>query len=154
MNKKVIIILCSCILSFITAINKVEIVFNDVNVMIQILFSILGLCLTAYTFILVPINKLLKSNEKINSVKKLLNEYKDNMIFIFFSSIILIFISIICKLDIPSLTNPTHIDFGLFEITSLKIFFKIFFEDSISFLCLYSFYDIMKSIFVLIDNIY
>lgn len=146
------IIILSLICSLLMGMFNVEIVFNDNIVMIQILLSVLALSLTAYTFVLVPIQNILNGNDNERLVSNLLKEYMDDMKAIFFSVIFLIIIDVIYKFDFPSIINPSNIDFGLFKIHSLKYCFKLIIEDFLCFLSLYSFYDIMNSIFILVES--
>lgn len=153
MNRNIKIIIISVIVSLFIGIFNIEIIFNDNNAMIQTLLSILGLALTSYTFVLVPIQNIVGDNKEKNSlVSSLLNEYKDNMQFIFISCIVLIFVDLIYKINFPFICDPLNIDFGLFKIYSLKTFLKIIVEDFLCIVSLYSFYDIMRSIFILVAN--
>lgn len=152
MNKSIKIIIVSIMISLIMGVFNIEIVFNDCNTMIQILLSVLALSLTAYTFVLVPIQSILDNNDNPQNVSILLKEYMDDMKVIFFSSLFLIVIDFLYKLDFPFIINPINIDFELFKIDSLKFCFKLVMEDVICFLSLYSFYDIMNSIFILVES--
>ena len=153
MNKTIKIIISSVIISLVIGIFNVETVFNDCSTMIQILLGLLGLCLTSYTFVLIPIKNIVKGDkEKKGLVSNLLKEYKDNMLLVFVTCILLIFVDLICSIDFPLISNPTNIDFGLFKINSFKMFFKLVLEDFLCILSLYSFYDIMQSIFILVNS--
>lgn len=152
MSKNIRIIFFSMLASIVIGIFNVKTIFNDCEVMVPILLTILGLCITSYTFILVPIQNITNGNkEKKDLVSNLLNEYKDNMIFIFVSCIILISLDLIYSIDFPLISNPTSINFSLFKISSLKLFFKLIIEDFFCILSLNSFYDIMQSIFILVS---
>ncbi len=149
-NSKIILI--TTIVSLIIGTFNKEIVFNESNTMIQILLSLLGLCLTSYTFILVPIQSITaESNNKKEAIHNLLREYKDNMLFIFMSCILLIGINLLYKLNFPLISDPT-MDFNLFKIYSLKTFLKMVLEDFLCIMSLYSFYDIMQSIFIIVNK--
>lgn len=153
MNKNIIKIFLALILSIFIGVFNLEIIFNDNKTMFQILLSVLGLCLTAYTFVLIPIQNIVKENKATeNLISKLLKEYKDNMLFIFTTCILLIIIDLTFKVNFPLISNPKNIDFGLFKIYSLKSFLKFVLEDFLCILSLYSFFDIMQSIFILVNN--
>lgn len=153
MNKNIMMIIVSIIISLLIGMFNIELIFNDNKTMIQTLLSILGLALTSYTFVLVPIQNIVDDNKEKNAlVNRLLKEYKDNMQFIFFSCIFLIAVDLIYKINFPFISDPLNIDFGLFKIYSLKTFLRITIEDFLCIISLYSFYDIIKSIFILVSN--
>lgn len=153
MKNNIIIIITILMISLIIGLTNVEIIFNDNNSMLQILLTCFGLCLTAYTFIITPVQNILSTKkEQDKSVSRLLKEFKSNMGFIFISCVLLIFLDFFYRIDIPFISDPQNIEFELFNIPSLKHFFKIVLEDIFGFLSLYSLYDIMQSIFILVKS--
>ena len=86
--KKIAIISIIIILSFFTAsTSKSFIVYAEL--LIPFLFTILGLTVTAYTFIYAPISEILKkesmkNDESKQKLQKLLNSFEEDMMLIFF----------------------------------------------------------------------
>lgn len=144
----------SITLGIVMSISNIHLMMYDLEITIPILLSIIGLSLTAYTFISVPIQKVAskKSDDKTKGIRSLLKEYKENMLFIFLSCIIYIIIDFILKINFPFIKNPCNLDFGLFQIISLKAVFYHSIQNILFFLSLYSFYDIMKATFIIIEK--
>lgn len=66
--------------------------------LLPLLFTLLGLCITAYTFIYTPINELIKGNMNeliMEDLNKLLKSYEDDMMLIFILSIVIIILDIV-----------------------------------------------------------
>ena len=124
MKKKVRIISLITILSlFAATASKVFIV--NVELLAPFLFTLLGLCLTAYTFIYAPISEILKkdsmkNDESQQKLQKLLTSFEEDMMVIFFLTIIIIILDFIKVIDIPLIKNELNIDLGIIKIKSLK----------------------------------
>ena len=69
MKKKITIISIIVFFSFFTATSNELFVIN-VEALIPFLFTLLGLCLTAYTFIYAPISEILKKESMNNDESK------------------------------------------------------------------------------------
>lgn len=153
MTKKIMIFIIS-IIALILNILKVNTILNDSKQIIQVMLSILGLALTSYTFIFMPIQSSLSKSydAKIDSVKKLLQEYKEDMLFIFWSCIGLIIIEAIMSINFPLIENPRDIDFGIFKISSFKSVFFLTIQYIICTLSIYSFYDLIKATFIIVEH--
>lgn len=153
MMRKIVIFIIS-IMAFILNILNVNTILNDSRQIIQVLLSILGLALTSYTFIFMPIQSSLSKSydSKIDLVKNLLQEYKEDMLFIFWSCISLIIIEGIMSINFPLIENPRNIDFGIFEISSLKSVIFLTIQYVICILSIYSFYDLIKATFVIVEH--
>ena len=89
--KKIAIISIIIILSFFTASTSKSFIVNA-ELLIPFLFTILGLTVTAYTFIYAPISEILKkesmkNDESKQKLQKLLNSFEEDMMLIFFLTI-------------------------------------------------------------------
>lgn len=160
MKKYIIIILCS-IISIISSLTYSENVFlTDSKNLIGILLTLLGLCFTSFSFISTSINDILKKSNKGNDKKlrvklnKLLDSIQKDILVILYATIILIVFNTIYYLDFPLLKNPINVDFGLLEISSLKIFILNFIISFIFCLSIYSLYDLVKASFILLRKCY
>lgn len=160
MKKYIIIILCS-IISLISSLTYSENVFlTDSKNLIGILLTLLGLCFTSFSFISTSINDILKKSNKGNDKKlrvklnKLLDSIQKDILLILYATIILIVFNTIYYLDFPLLKNPINVDFGLLEISSLKIFIFNFIISFIFCLSIYSLYDLVKASFILLRKCY
>ena len=160
MKKYIIIILCS-IISIISSLTYSENVFlTDSKNLIGILLTLLGLCFTSFSFISTSINDILKKSNKGNDKKlrvklnKLLDSIQKDILLILYATIILIVFNTIYYLDFPLLKNPINVDFGLLEISSLKIFIFNFIISFIFCLSIYSLYDLVKASFILLRKCY
>ncbi len=160
MKKYIIIILCS-IISIISSLTYSENVFlTDSKNLIGILLTLLGLCFTSFSFISTSINDILKKSNKGNDKKlrvklnKLLDSIQKDILLILYATIILIVFNTIYYLDFPLLKNPINVDFGLLEISSLKIFILNFIISFIFCLSIYSLYDLVKASFILLRKCY
>lgn len=160
MKKYIIIILCS-IISIISSLTYSKNVFlTDSKNLIGILLTLLGLCFTSFSFISTSINDILKKSNKGNDKKlrvklnKLLDSIQKDILLILYATIILIVFNTIYYLDFPLLKNPINVDFGLLEISSLKIFILNFIISFIFCLSIYSLYDLVKASFILLRKCY
>ena len=160
MKKYIIIILCS-IISIISSLTYSENVFlTDSKNLIGILLTLLGLCFTSFSFISTSIHDILKKSNKGNDKKlrvklnKLLDSIQKDILLILYATIILIVFNTIYYLDFPLLKNPINVDFGLLEISSLKIFILNFIISFIFCLSIYSLYDLVKASFILLRKCY
>ena len=160
MKKYIIIILCS-IISIISSLTYSENVFlTDSKNLIGILLTLLGLCFTSFSFISTSINDILKKSNKGNDKKlrvklnKLLDSIQKDILLILYATIILIVFNTIYYLDFPLLKNPINVDFGLLDISSLKIFILNFIISFIFCLSIYSLYDLVKASFILLRKCY
>lgn len=159
MKKKIIIILC-IVISFISALsNNQNIFLSNSKSLIEILLTILGLSFTSFSFISSSIKNILdESKTDIKNLELFLNKMEksiqEDILLIFHSIIILIVINTITYINIPLITNPTNIDFDLFVIKSFKMFIINFAVSFITCLSIYSFYDLMKASFMLLQKNY
>ena len=137
-----------CVVMGISAINvKTKIFIINPEQLLPLLFTLLGLCITAYTFIYTPINDLIKDNksQQINErLIKLLKSFEENMILIFALAIIIIVLDIFNNIDIPMLKD---INIEKFAIGSLKNGLYNFFTALSAMLSFYSLYDLIKATF-------
>ena len=138
------------LISILFTLSSIYNITTNSELIIQLLLTLLGLCITAYTFVCGPISEKVSKNielheEAIELVKKL----EEDMKAIFYLTIIIIVISVIKNSDIIFVKDPTNLDFGLFIIESLKNFL---FNSMITFcflLGLCGFYDFFDASFVL-----
>ena len=87
-------------------------------------------------------------------MNKLLDSIQKDILLILYATIILIVFNTIYYLDFPLLKNPINVDFGLLEISSLKIFILNFIISFIFCLSIYSLYDLVKASFILLRKCY
>lgn len=151
MKKKITIISIIVIFSFFTATSN-EVFIVNVEALIPFLFTLLGLCLTAYTFIYSPISEILKkesmnNEESKGKLQKLLTSFEEDMLLIFFLTILMIIIDFLLKIDIPLLKNQLNIDLGVIKIDSLKNYISNFIISISACFSFYSLYDLMQATF-------
>lgn len=151
MKKKITIISIIVFFSFFTATSNGLFVIN-VEALIPFLFTLLGLCLTAYTFIYAPISEILKkesmnNDESKKRLQKLLTSFEEDMLLIFFLTILMIIIDFLMIMDIPLLKNEFNIDLGIIEIVSLKNYIFNFIISISACFSFYSLYDLMQATF-------
>lgn len=157
MKKKIITISC-IVISFISALaNNQNIFLSDSKSLIEILLTLLGLSFTSFSFISSSIKNIINNSKKnVKNLEPFLNKLeksiKEDIFLIFYSTIVLILINIITYIDIPLITNPINICFNLFTISSVKMFIINFFVSFITCLSIYSFYDLMKASFNLLQK--
>lgn len=151
MKRKIVIISTIIILSFFAASSNGSFIIN-VELLIPFLFTVLGLCLTAYTFIYAPISEILKKESMKNDVakqklQKLLTSFEEDMMLIFFLTIMMIGVDSLKFLDIPLIKNVLNLDLGIIYIYSLKEYmFNLIISISAG-LSFYSLYDLMQATF-------
>lgn len=151
MKRKIAIISTIIILSFFAASTNGSFIIN-VELLIPFLFTVLGLCLTAYTFIYAPISEILKKESMKNDVakqklQKLLTSFEEDMMLIFFLTIMMIGVDFLKFLDIPLINNVLNLDLGILHIYSLKEYlFNLIISISAG-LSFYSLYDLMQATF-------
>ena len=151
MKKKMAIISIIIFFSFFSATSNESFIIN-VEALIPFLFTLLGLCLTAYTFIYTPISEILKkesmnSDESKKKLQKLLSSFEEDMLLIFFLTILMIIIDFLKIMEIPLLKNEFNIDLGIIKIVSLKNYiFNLIISISACF-SFYSLYDLMQATF-------
>lgn len=151
MKKKITIISVIVIFSFFTATAN-EVFIVNVEALIPFLFTLLGLCLTAYTFIYAPISEILRkesmnNDESKRKLQKLLTSFEKDMLLIFFLTILMIIINFFTKIDIPMLKNQLDIDLEIIKIESLKDYISNFIISISACFSFYSLYDLMKATF-------
>lgn len=157
MKKRITIIFC-IIISFISALTNNENIFlNDSKNLIEILLTILGLSFTSFSFMSSSIKSITRNSKRHSKelepfLNKLEKSIQEDIFLIFYSIITLILINIITYIDIPLITNPTNINFNLFTINSVKIFIVNFSVSIVTCLSIYSFYDLMKASFKLLQK--
>ena len=120
--------------------------------LIPFLFTILGLCITAYTFIYAPISEILKketmqSDESRQKLQKLLTSFEEDMMLIFFLTIIIITVDFLKVIDIPLAKNVLNLDLGIIKIISLKEYIFNFIISTSACLSFYSLYDLIQATF-------
>ena len=138
------------VISILFTLSSVNNITTKSELIIQLLLTLLGLCITAYTFICSPISKKVSENtelydEAINLIKKL----EEDMKAIFYLTLIIIIVSVIKDSNIIFIKDPIDLDFGLFIIKSVKCFI---FNNITSFcflLGLCGFYDFFDASFIL-----
>lgn len=151
MKRKITIISIIIILSFFVASTNESFIINA-ELLIPFLFTVLGLCLTAYTFIYAPISEILKKESMKNDeakkrLQKLLTSFEEDMMLIFFLTIIMIVVDFLKYFDIPLIKNVSNLDLGILKINSLKEYFFNFIISISAGLSFYSLYDLMQATF-------
>ena len=139
------------VISFFTASTTNSFIVNS-EALIPFLFTILGLCITAYTFIYAPISEILKketmqSSESKQKLQKLLTSFEEDMMLIFFLTILIIAADFLKIIDIPLAKNVLNLDLGIIKIASLKEYIFNFFISTSACLSFYSLYDLMQATF-------
>lgn len=147
-NLKKFIIISVCILTAIIVANVNQKIFIiNTEQLLPLLFTLLGLCITAYTFIYTPINELIKGNMNeliMEDLNKLLKSYEDDMMLIFILSIVIIILDIVNNINIPIVKD---IQIEKLNIVSLKMFMYNFFVSLSAMLSFYALYDLIKATF-------
>ena len=151
MKKKIMIISIIIVISFFTASTTNSFIVNS-EALIPFLFTILGLCITAYTFIYAPISEILKketmqSSESKQKLQKLLTSFEEDMMLIFFLTIIIITVDFLKVIDIPLAKNVLNLDLGIIKIISLKEYIFNFIISTSACLSFYSLYDLIQATF-------
>ena len=152
MKNKKVLIMGITIISFIMAISNYKGLMVDGNQIVPLLFTLLGLAVTAYTFIYSPIRDILTKGE-VNKEKlsKLLQEFENNILFVFRVAIVIILFDFCNQFDFPLLKNPTNLDLGIFKIESLKMVICNFIIGLLSSLSFLSLYDLFKGTFKILS---
>lgn len=151
MKKKIMIISIIIVISFFIASTTNSFIVNS-EALVPFLFTILGLCITAYTFIYAPISEILKkdtmqSDESKKKLQKLLTSFEEDMMVIFFLTIIIIAVDSLKVIDIPLAKNVLNLDLGIIKIISLKEYIFNFIISTSACLSFYSLYDLMQATF-------
>lgn len=151
MKKKIMIISIIIVISFFTASTTNSFIVNS-EALIPFLFTILGLCITAYTFIYAPISEILKketmqSSESKQKLQKLLTSFEEDMMLIFFLTILIIAADFFKIIDIPLAKNVLNLDLGIIKIISLKEYIFNFIISTSACLSFYSLYDLIQATF-------
>lgn len=152
MKNKKVLIMGITIIPFIMAISNYKGLMVDGNQIVPLLFTLLGLAVTAYTFIYSPIRDILTKGE-VNKEKlsKLLQEFENNILFVFRVAIVIILFDFCNQFDFPLLKNPTNLDLGIFKIESLKMVICNFIIGLLSSLSFLSLYDLFKGTFKILS---
>lgn len=151
--KKYLYITLLLIFSFIIGINNTDIILTNSREILILNFTLLGLSLTAYTFIFTPLQNIIndkENNKLIKLIENVLNNYEENMKYMFYICIAMIVLEYINNTNFIFIKNPQNIDFGIVMIKSLK---ETIIDSSISFLAMLSFmsfFDIMKATFIIV----
>ena len=147
-------IIIAIILTIITYDTEEIFVLNVSNI-INIFLILIGFAFTCYTFIYGPLTNIItKSIEKgidieqpVEESKKTLKSVKEDILFIFVCVIIISFCEFAYKYNFPCL-----IDTSIYSLMSLK-------KTILNFICMmsivfsiYSFIDISKSVFTIVEN--
>lgn len=146
LKKNILISIC-IILSVIVSKIDGKIFITDPGQLLPFLFTILGLCITAYTFIYTPICELLKDNTNYyikKKLDKLLKSYEEDMMLIFILSITIILSDIICNIDIPFFKD---VQIKSLNIISMKMMVCNFFISLSAMLAFYALYDLINATF-------
>lgn len=151
MKKKIMIISIIIVISFFIASTTNSFIVNS-EALVPFLFTILGLCITAYTFIYAPISEILKkdtmkSDESRQKLQKLLTSFEEDMMLIFFLTIIIIVVDFLKVIDIPLAKNVLNLDLGIIKIISLKEYIFNFIISTSACLSFYALYDLMQATF-------
>ena len=151
MKKKIMIISIIIVISFFIASTTNSFIVNS-EALIPFLFTILGLCITAYTFIYAHISEILKketmqSDESRQKLQKLLTSFEEDMMLIFFLTIIIITVDFLKVIDIPLAKNVLNLDLGIIKIISLKEYIFNFIISTSACLSFYSLYDLIQATF-------
>ena len=154
--KKKIIISVIVYFSFLAASASNDFIIN-IELLVTLLFTILGLTITAYTFIYAPLSEILKkssmqSDESKKKLQKLLNSFEENMKLIFVLSFIIIIVDFLKIIDIPLLKNELNLDLGILKITSLKEYIFNFIISISASLSFYALYDLMDATFKILKK--
>lgn len=154
--KNIIIISIIVIISLVAA-STYNAFIIDAEALIPFLFTILGLCLTAYTFIYAPIGEILKKDsmknkDSKNKLKKMLESFEEDMMIIFASTIVIVIVDFLKHYDIPLVKNPLNVDFGIIKIRSSKEYFFNFIISTGAGISFYSLYDLMQATFKILKN--
>lgn len=151
MKRKIVTISIIVIFSLFAASTNSSFIINTEQ-LIPFLFTILGLCLTAYTFIYAPISEILKKESMKNEETKkklqnLLNSFEEDMKLIFFLTIFILVIDLLKEIDVPLVKNAYNIDLGIIKILSLKQYIYNFCTSVSASLSFYALYDLMDATF-------
>ena len=151
MKKKIMIISIIIVISFFIASTTNSFIVNS-EALIPFLFTILGLCITAYTFIYAPISEILKkenmqSDESRQKLQKLLTSFEEDMMLIFFLTILIIAADFFKIIDIPLAKNVLNLDLGIIKIISLKGYIFNFIISTSACLSFYALYDLIQATF-------
>lgn len=151
MKRKIVIISIIVIGSLFAASTNSSFII-DTEQLIPFLFTILGLCLTAYTFIYAPISEILKKESMRNEETKeklqnLLNSFEEDMKLIFFLTLFMLVIDLLKEIDVPLVKNAYNIDLGIIKILSLKMYMYNFLTSVSASLSFYALYDLMEATF-------
>lgn len=152
--KKYKVIIQIFIVSLFSAIMSSNSIINNAEFVLQVIYSILGLCITAYAFICSPVSEVVNKNKELyDSAYILIAELEDDMSKIFYFSIVITFLEIFKTINFPFIVEPQNLDFNLFVMQSPKMFLINFMMSFLYFLCMYTFYDLIKSTFKIIKGI-
>lgn len=147
-------VIISVILTIVTYDVNEIFILNASNI-INIFLILIGFAFTCYTFIYGPLTKIIaKSIEKgidvdqpLATSKKVLSSIKEDILFILVCVIIIAFCEFANKYDFPC-----FIDTSIYSIKLLKtIVFDFIYMTSIVF-SIYSYVDISKSVFTIVEN--
>ena len=154
-------IICA-VLAFFAAINKNEDIFLlDSKNLINILLTLLGLCLTSLGFIESSINNMLskisdntKRKNKNRNTKILIQEIRSDIVYIFKAIIILMIINTFLNIDIPFVSDFYNLNLKVFTIYSAKHFFFNFIIALCFNIAVGCLYDLMEAMFMLLQTHY
>ena len=160
--KSIIIEVLCALLALLAVINKNEEIFLlDSKNLINILLTLLGLCFTSFGFIESSINSILNKgidgrkrillNKKI---KKLVEEIRSNIVFIFKTIIILILINTVKNLDFPFLCDICDLNLKIYTVHSLKHFIMNFISTFFFNLSVGCLYDLLDAMFIILKEHY
>lgn len=89
----------------------------------------------------------MQSSESKQKLQKLLTSFEEDMMLIFFLTILIIAADFLKIIDIPLAKNVLNLDLGIIKIASLKEYIFNFFISTSACLSFYSLYDLMQATF-------
>lgn len=121
--KKILIYLGMVFLSIIFTICTNDNITNNAELVLQILLTLLGLCITSYVFICSPISEVASKNKQLKrDAINLVSKLEEDMKGMFYITLVIIFVTIMGNTDLVFIKNPCEMDFGIFVIKSFKHF--------------------------------
>lgn len=154
-KKRLVFVIPLLLISFLSGLStSKEIFLIDSKNLIMALLTLLGLCFSGVSYVSTSINNIFKNkvyNEEISkNIKLLMKNVEEDILLLLYLTILILFCNLFFYIDIPFVSNPTNINFDLFIIDSLKLFFYNFILSFSFCLSIYSLHDIIKATFKLI----
>lgn len=154
-KKRLVFVIPLLLISFLSGLStSKEIFLIDSKNLIMALLTLLGLCFSGVSYVSTSINNIFKNkvyNEEISkNIKLLMKNVEEDILLLLYLTILILFCNLFFYIDIPFVSNPTNINFDLFIIDSLKLFFYNFILSFSFCLSIYFLHDIIKATFKLI----